>query len=241
MLRIFDLSVSYGPVVAVRGISISVDAGESVAIIGSNGAGKTSLLSAVAGLLKPAGGRILLEGQDITTDDSEKRLAKGITLVPEGRQVFPYMTVEQNLLVGTYWRRHLISRLAAKSEVEEIYIYFPKLAQRQRQMAGTLSGGEQQMLVLGRALMSKPRLLLLDEPSLGLAPQIVEQVFEILDRLRIDRNLALCLVEQEAQKALSFCSRGYVIAEGRIALEGSAAELIDSELVRDIYLGEQAT
>lgn len=231
LLNVEGLSVSYGPVRAVREVSIQVGVGEAVAIVGSNGAGKTSLMRAIAGLL-PAQGRIHLGDAEITTLPAHSRNRAGLALVPEGRLLFNSLTVLENLRVSAppASRRHIAETL------DEVLELFPKLRQRASQTAGTLSGGEQQMVALGRALMCKPQLLMLDEPSLGLAPLIVDEFYRTLSQLKATKQ-AVLLVEQNAARAFDLVDRAYVLELGQVALQGSAAELSDNEEVRRAYLG----
>jgi len=231
VLEVEGLEVAYGAVVAVRGVDLAVAAGEAVALVGANGAGKSSTLNAVVGLAPATAGRIRFKGDEIRGVPTERLVRRGLTLSPEGRRVFPGLTVEENLVVGGYARRRAAARTAA-----EMYSLFPILAERRRQLAGTLSGGQQQMLAIARALMSGPELLLLDEPSLGLAPQIVEQIFDLVATLR-GRGVTMLLVEQNVAMALDVVDRAYVMAQGRIVGSGTAAELRASDLVAAAYLG----
>lgn len=233
MLRLSDVSVSYGSVQALWGIRISVDSRELVAIIGSNGAGKTTLLNAIAGLLSPAQGTIEFQGTAVHDRTPYEIVARGISLVPEGRRVFPHMSVRENLEMGAY---HPGARPGLARRLEEVNDLFPVLRQRQNQLAGSLSGGEQQMLAIARALMARPRLLLMDEPSLGLAPRIVGQIFETILALR-QGGVTILLVEQNVQEALAVADRAYVLETGRIVMEGPAQELAGHPHVRKAYLG----
>jgi len=230
------LDCRYGKVQAVRSLSIEVGQGELVTLIGANGAGNTTTLMAISGLVKPAGGSIRFEGRDITGTSPRDILSLGIAHCPEGRRVFPYMTVRENLEMGAYLRH---DRTAAEEDMERLFDRFPILRQRATQAAGTLSGGEQQMLAISRALMSRPRLVLFDEPSLGLAPNIVEQTFEIIRQIRAD-GVTVIMVEQNAFSALELCDRAYVLEQGRVTLTGSGAELIDNPYVRRASLGLDA-
>ena len=234
MLEVKGLKVSYGGINAVKGIDLEVRAGELVTLIGANGAGKTSTLKALAGLLKPSGGRIHYNGDDITARPAHELVQKGLALVPEGRGVFGRLTVEENLAMGAYSRRDS-SRVHA--DLESVYARLPRLAERRRQLAGTLSGGEQQMLAIGRALMSRPRLLLLDEPSMGLAPLMVQNIFETIRAIAAE-GATLLLVEQNARLALETCHRGYVLESGTIAASDTAPRLLADPQVRQAYLGE---
>ena len=236
MLRIRNLESGYGSLKVLRHISIHVRAGEIVTIIGANGAGKTTLLKTIAGLIRSRAGEILFEKQDITRLSPEKIVFLGCSLVPEGRQVFAPMTVRENLLLGGYvqFRRKKKNEVAA--DLERIFGLFPRLREREGQLAGTLSGGEQQMLAMGRALMARPKLIMMDEPSMGLAPLIVKDIFRIIQRLRAEGNTVL-LVEQNAKAALGIADRGYVIETGRIILEENAEDLLANQDVQRAYLG----
>jgi branched-chain amino acid transport system ATP-binding protein len=233
MLEIRDMVCAYGGIAALKGISLDVKAGQLVALIGANGAGKSTTLRAISGLVPPSSGQLIFDGKDMTGAKPPRVLAAGIAHCPEGRRVFPHMTVEENLNMGAYLR-------ADTSEVagdrDRIYADFPRLAERRQQAAGTLSGGEQQMLAIGRALMSRPRLILFDEPSLGLAPNIVEQTFTIIRRIQAAGTTVL-LVEQNAFAALGMCDHAYLLEGGRIVLSGPGNELIANEHVRKAYLG----
>jgi len=233
VLTIEGLVCRYGKIEAVRGLTMDARQGEIVTLIGANGAGKTTTLKAISGLLAPAAGRITFLGEDITRASARRILELGIAHCPEGRRVFPYMTVAENLEMGCY-RRADASGIA--TDLEGIYARFPILSQRRRQAAGTLSGGEQQMLAISRALMSGPKLVLFDEPSLGLAPTLVERTFEIIKDIRA-RGITVVLVEQNAFAALELSDRSYVLELGRIALSGTGSELLDNPHVRRAYLG----
>jgi branched-chain amino acid transport system ATP-binding protein len=235
LLEVRGLTVSYGGINAVKGIDLDVHSGELVTLIGANGAGKTTTLKALVGLLKPAGGRILYNGAEITARPSFEVVRRGLALVPEGRGVFGLLTVEENLQMGAFSRPADRARVAA--DFERIYAVFPRLAERRRQRAGTLSGGEQQMLAIGRALMSRPQLLLLDEPSMGLAPLMVQKIFETI-RAIANEGVTLLLVEQNAKLALETCDRGYVMESGTIAAADTAPRLLANADVRRAYLGE---
>ena len=234
LLEVRDLEVRYGGIQAVRGISLSVGEGELVSLIGANGAGKTSTLGAIGGLLKPAAGSLRYAGEDLLRLPAHERVARGLALVPEGRGIFPRLTVLENLQMGAYSRR---DRDGIRADLERMLALFPRLAERRLQLAGTLSGGEQQMLAIARALMSRPRLLLLDEPSMGLAPILVEQIFAIIRQI-VSEGVALLLVEQNARQALEIASRAYVMESGGITLSGPAAELAADPRVRAAYLGD---
>ena len=223
----------YGPVTALAGISLTVEAAEFVCLIGANGAGKSTTLKAISGLVPAAAGRIRFDGHDIHGLPAREILRRGIAHCPEGRRVFPYMTVDENLAMGAYLRR---DHTAVAADLERVLAHFPILAERRRQPAGTLSGGEQQMLAIGRALMARPRLILFDEPSLGLAPTIVEAVFSIIAGIQREGTTVL-MVEQNAYMALKLASRAYVLETGRIVLEGPAHALAENEHVRKAYLG----
>ena len=233
MLKIDDLKVRYGGIEAVKGISFEVPEGAIVTLIGANGAGKSTTLRTIAGLVKPASGRIHLQAEDITGMSPDKIVTRGITLVPEGRRVFPDLTVLENLKVGAYLRRD-------KDEIEHdllwVYDLFPRLKERSWQAAGTLSGGEQQMLAVGRALMSRPKLIMMDEPSLGLAPIIVKGIFDIIKEIN-RMGVTVLLIEQNANMALKIADVGYVLETGRITLSGSGQELLRNEDVKKAYLG----
>src|SRR5215211_2944283 len=233
VLEIRDMVCGYGGVTALRGISLEVKAGQLVALIGANGAGKSTTLRAISGLVAPRSGSMLFEGKDIAGAKPPRVLASGIAHCPEGRRVFPHMTVEENLDMGAYLRT---SAAEISADRDRIYAEFPRLADRKRQAAGTLSGGEQQMLAIGRALMSRPRLIMFDEPSLGLAPNIVERTFAIIRGIR-DAGTTVLLVEQNANLALKIADRAYVLETGSLALEGPGQQLIANPHVREAYLG----
>ena len=234
MLEIKDLQVYYGVIQAIKNVSFKVDEGEVIALIGANGAGKTTILHTITGLLPAKNGEVIFEGKDLLKIPAHEIISHGIAHVPEGRHVFSQLTVYDNLLMGAYTRKD-------KDEIEEslgdIYKRFPRLEERKGQYAGTLSGGEQQMLAMGRALMSRPRIVLMDEPSMGLSPILVEEVFDIIESIRKGGTTVL-LVEQNAKKALSIADRGYVLETGNIVLEGSASSLLNDESVKKAYLGE---
>ncbi len=234
MLEIKDLEVYYGMIQAIKGISFEVNEGEVIALIGANGAGKTTTLHTISGLIAPKKGTIVFEGKEITKMPAHKIVSCGMAHVPEGRRVFASLSVLQNLKLGAYTR-------SSKEEIEEslemVYTRFPRLKERKNQLAGTLSGGEQQMLAMGRALMSKPRIILMDEPSMGLSPIFVNEIFDIIRQVSAGGTTVL-LVEQNAKKALSIADRGYVLETGKIVLTGKAEELLDDESVKKAYLGE---
>ena len=231
ILKIDDINVFYGSIHAIKGISLEVNEGEIVTLIGANGAGKTTTLHTVSGLLRPRTGSIQFCGEDITKIPAHRLVERGLAHCPEGRRVFLQMTVQENLDMGAYIRKDDPS-----ASLEEVYELFPRLKERRKQVAGTLSGGEQQMLAMGRALMSKPKLLMLDEPSMGLAPILVEQIFDIIKNLHAVGTTIL-LVEQNAQAALSIADRAYVLETGNITLSGTGSELAKSDEVRKAYLG----
>ena len=233
MLRLEDVHAGYGPITALRGLHLSVAPGELVCLIGANGAGKSSTLRAISGLLAPSQGRIVFDGRQIQGEAPAGILKSGIAHCPEGRRVFPHMTVVENLAMGAYVRT---DRSAIAADMAEVGRHFPILLERRRQMAGTLSGGEQQMLAIARALMARPRLILFDEPSLGLAPTIVEMTFSIIADIR-RRGTTVLMVEQNAYAALRMADRAYVMETGRIVLEGRARDLLDDDHVRRAYLG----
>lgn len=234
MLELRNIHTSYGNIRAVRGISITVNDSEMVCLIGANGAGKSTTLMTTSGIQTPAEGSIHFAGEDITAVSAEDRVALGISQVPEGRLIFPEMSVLENLELGAYLRN---DKDGIKSDLERMFQFFPVLRDRAKQRGGSLSGGEQQMLAIGRALMSKPKLLLLDEPSLGLAPLIVKQIFEIIQQINANGTTIL-LVEQNAQIALQVTHRGYVMESGEIIIEGTSADLLADARVRQAYLGE---
>ena len=234
MLEVTGLRVAYGGIQAVRSITFHVNEGEMVALIGANGAGKTSTLKAVARALDAAGGDVHFCGEKITRIPSHDIIRKGIALVPEGRGVFPRLTVAENLAMGAFVRNDAV---AVEKDLKMVYGYFPRLKERETQLAGTLSGGEQQMLAIGRALMSRPRLLLLDEPSMGLAPIMVQKIFEVI-RAVAEQGMTILLIEQNAKLALETSQRGYVMESGEITLHGEAKELLNDPKVRAAYLGE---
>lgn len=232
MLKIENLAVSYGMIQAVHGVSFDVKPGEIVTLIGANGAGKTTILRTISGLIRPKRGQILFEDQEITKTPPQKIVAAGLSQVPEGRHVFPGLSVMENLEMGAYLRKDD----GLKGDYEQVFEKFPVLKERRNQDAATLSGGEQQMLAMGRALMSKPKLLLLDEPSMGLAPIFIKEIFSIIQEINAQGTTVL-LIEQNAKMALSVAHRGYVLETGKIVLSGTGAELLDSEEVKKAYLG----
>ncbi len=232
MLKVSDLNVYYGAIHAVKGVSFEVLPGEIVTLIGANGAGKTTILNTVAGLLHPASGTVEFEDKSLVNVSAHRIVNQGLALVPEGRRVFLQMTVEENLEMGAYTR----PKEEAGYSLEKVFYQFPRLKERRSQVAGTLSGGEQQMLAMGRALMSSPRLMMLDEPSMGLAPILVDQIFDIIKNLHLGGTTIL-LVEQNARMALSVADRGYVLETGRLVSTGTGAELLEDESVKKAYLG----
>ncbi|WP_243364181.1 ABC transporter ATP-binding protein [Fundidesulfovibrio terrae] len=233
MLSLTGINTYYGSIHALKGVTLTVNQGEIVTLIGANGAGKTTTLMSISGVTQPKQGAIEFLGEDITKLSTEKIVAKGITQVPEGRMIFPRLTVRENLLMGAYLRN---DKDGVKADEEKVYELFPKLLERSKQHGGTLSGGEQQMLAIGRALMARPKVLLLDEPSLGLAPIVVENIFEIIQRINRE-GVTILLVEQNAQMALHIAHRGYVLETGVVTLEGPAKDLLENPKVRSAYLG----
>lgn len=233
MLKIEDINVYYGNIQALKGVSMEINEGEIVTLIGANGAGKSTLLKTISGLLKPKQGKVLFEGDSIGGRAAQAIVKMGISHVPEGRRVFANMTVAENLELGAYLRK---DKDGIHKDMEKVYELFPRLLERIKQQAGTLSGGEQQMLAMGRALMAKPRLLLLDEPSMGLAPLLVKQIFNIIQEIS-ESGTTILLVEQNANLALSIADRAYVVETGRIVLSGNAEELTSSEEIKMAYLG----
>ena len=234
MLEIKDLEVYYGMIQALKGISFEVNEGDVIALIGANGAGKTTTLHTISGLIAPKKGSVIFEGKDITRTPAHRIVSCGMAHVPEGRRVFASLSVLQNLKLGAYTRS---SREEIEESLRTVYTRFPRLEERKNQLAGTLSGGEQQMLAMGRALMSRPRIILMDEPSMGLSPIFVNEIFDIIRQVSAGGTTVL-LVEQNAKKALSIADRGYVLETGRIVLEGEAEKLLNDESVKKAYLGE---
>ncbi|MEH6577271.1 MAG: ABC transporter ATP-binding protein [Amphritea sp.] len=232
MLRIENINTHYGKVQALHDVSIDIKKGEIVTLIGANGAGKTTLMMTICGDPQASSGKVIFDGEELTRQNTSDIMRKGLAIVPEGRRVFSAMTVEENLFMGSYFREKADAQKTAKHVLE----LFPRLEERFKQRAGTMSGGEQQMLAIGRAMMSKPRLLLLDEPSLGLAPIIIQQIFNIIQRLR-DEGVTIFLVEQNANQALRIADRGYVLENGRVVKTDSGANLLTDESVRQAYLG----
>ena len=234
ILEIKDLEVSYGKIRAIKGISLVVNQGEVVVLVGANGAGKTTLLKTISGLLNPVSGSINFQGSDLTKVAPHQRVIQGICQAPEGRGIFPGMNVEENLKIGKYGR--VTAKSEMDSDLDKVFGLFPRLKDRQSQLGGTLSGGEQQMLSIGRALMSRPKMLLLDEPSMGLAPKFIATIFEIIEQIK-NQGVTILLVEQNAAKALKIADRAYVLETGVIAKEGSGVDLLKDPAVRAAYLG----
>lgn len=234
MLEVKNLEVYYGMIQAIKGISFEVNEGEVISLIGANGAGKTTTLHAVTGLIAPRAGQIIFEGNDITKVPGHKLVSMGIAHVPEGRRVFAQLSVYENLKLGAFTRK---DKNETEETLQQIYARFPRLKERKNQLAGTLSGGEQQMLAMGRALMSKPRIILMDEPSMGLSPIYVNEIFNIIKEVS-KAGTTVLLVEQNAKKALSIADRAYVLETGRISLSGNASDLLNDESVKKAYLGE---
>ena len=234
MLEVNDIKVYYGMIQAIKGVSFHVDEGEVIALIGANGAGKTTILHTVSGLLTPKEGSITFEGQDLVKIPGYKIVSMGMAHVPEGRRVFAQLSVLQNLMMGAYARK---DKEEIAQTLETVFDRFPRLKERQNQMAGTLSGGEQQMLAMGRALMSHPKIILMDEPSMGLSPIFVNEIFDIIQEVSKSGTTVL-LVEQNAKKALSIADRAYVLETGKIVLEGKASDLLNNDSIKKAYLGE---
>jgi branched-chain amino acid transport system ATP-binding protein len=234
MLEIKNLAVSYGAIAALHGISLSAPDGKIITLIGSNGAGKTTTLKTISGLLKPKSGQIFYDGENISNLPPHQIVGRGISHVPEGRMIFANLTVMENLLLGAYLQK---DKTGVQSELEHIFHLFPRLKEREKQVAGTLSGGEQQMLAIGRALMSRPKLLLLDEPSLGLAPLLIKTIFEKIVEINRERGMTIFLVEQNANLALEISHYGFVLETGKVALEGDSAALRQNPQVKKAYLG----
>ena len=233
LLKVTDLEVSYGGIDALRGISFDVEEGEIVTLIGANGAGKSTTLRTICGLVRPSAGRIVYDGRDITSQSTQRIVSEGIALVPEGRRVFDNLTVKENLLIGAYLRK---DKESIQADVEHVYELFPRLKEREWQSAGTLSGGEQQMLAVGRAMMTRPRILMMDEPSLGLAPLIVKDIFSIIRALN-ETGMTILLIEQNANAALRCAHHAYGLETGRITMSGTGASLLADQRVQDAYLG----
>ena len=234
MLEVKDLEVYYGVIQAIKGISFTVEQGEVIALIGANGAGKTTTLHTITGLLSPERGQVIFEGTDVTKVPAHKIVSMGMAHVPEGRRVFAELSVYENLKMGAYTRK---DRSEIEATLEKVYERFPRLKERRNQMAGTLSGGEQQMLAMGRALMSKPKIILMDEPSMGLSPILVNEIFDIIQEVS-NSGTTVLLVEQNAKKALSIADRAYVLETGKISIEGKAKDLLEDDSIKKAYLGE---
>ncbi|UFS69962.1 ABC transporter ATP-binding protein [Geomonas sp. RF6] len=237
MLKLKNVDAYYGKVHALKNVSLHLKRGEIVTLIGANGAGKTTLLNTLCGVVPAARGEIVLEGKPIVALSPDRVVARGLSQVPEGRQVFNPLSVEENLELGAYLRYRAGEKEEIKGDLERMYTLFPRLQERRRQAAGTLSGGEQQMLAICRALMAKPRILLLDEPSMGLAPLVVQEIFRVIQKLRDEEGTTILLVEQNARAALKVAERGYVLETGRVILEGQASELLENKDVQRAYLG----
>lgn len=235
LLKVTDLEVSYGGIDALRGISFDVEEGEIVTLIGANGAGKSTTLRTICGLVRPSAGRIVYDGRDITSQSTQRIVSEGIALVPEGRRVFDNLTVKENLLIGAYLRK---DKESIQADVEHVYELFPRLKEREWQSAGTLSGGEQQMLAVGRALMSRPKLIMMDEPSLGLAPLVVKSIFDIIKTIN-QKGITVLLIEQNANMALMAAHTAYVLETGSITMKGTGAELLADERIKEAYLGKR--
>ncbi len=236
LLKVTDLVVSYGGIEALKGISFEVDQGQIVTLIGANGAGKSTTLRTISGLVSPREGRIYFEGRDITDFNTQKIVETGIAMVPEGRRVFPNLTVLENLRIGAYLRK---DREVIEEDIKYVYDLFPRLQERSWQLAGTLSGGEQQMLAVGRAVMTRPKLIMMDEPSLGLAPLVVKDIFKIIQTLK-GTGMTVLLIEQNANAALHACDYAYVMETGRITTSGTGEELLASEAIQEAYLGKSS-
>jgi len=235
LLALDDVNVYYGPFHALRGNSLTVGEGEIVSLLGGNASGKSTTMKTILGLVRPKSGSVRFAGEDVTHAPTRRRIAAGIASVPEARRVFPEMTVDENLIAGAYTRR---DKAGVAEDLERMRTHFPRLAERRRQQAGTLSGGEQQMLAFARALMSRPRLVCMDEPTMGLSPKLVDQVLDEIVRINRELGVAVLFVEQQAELALSIASRGYVLATGAIVLEGTAQELLDDPQIQEAYLGK---
>ncbi|GFE61008.1 ABC transporter ATP-binding protein [Geobacter sp. AOG2] len=239
MLRLKNINTYYGKVHALKNVSLHLGEGEIVTLIGANGAGKTTILNTISGVTSAGSGEVLFRKEVVTTLTPDRIVKCGISQVPEGRQVFKPLSVEDNLELGAYLRyRSREERSAIRRDMAQVFTLFPRLEERRRQLAGTMSGGEQQMLAIGRALMANPKLLLLDEPSMGLAPLVVQEIFRVLERLRHENGVTILLVEQNAKAALKLADRGYVLETGKIILEGPSAELLENAEVRRAYLGK---
>ncbi|KAB2918322.1 MAG: ABC transporter ATP-binding protein [Hyphomicrobiaceae bacterium] len=238
LLSVRNLETFYGPITAIRGVSFDVSEGQIVTILGANGAGKTTILKTISGAMEPQKGTVTFGGKSLIGYEPDRVARMGVAHVPEGREIFPFMTVKGNLLMGAYARH---DRAGIERDVEVVYDYFPILRERQASQAGFLSGGQQQMLAIGRALMARPKLMLLDEPSLGLSPLLVKEIFGIIRRLNHEQGVTMLLVEQNANMALKSAHYGYVLEVGRIVLEGECAKLMENDDVREFYLGQKET
>lgn len=238
LLEIKNLESFYGPIMAIRGVSLRVDKGQIVTVLGANGAGKSTLLKTISGIMDPEKGQILFQGDEIQGQEPHRIVERGIVHVPEGREVFPLLSVDENLTLGAYTRN---DKTAVQRDREMVFDYFPILAERRGQEAGTLSGGQQQMLAIGRGLMLRPEIMLLDEPSLGLSPLLVQEIFAILRRLNTEEQVTMMLVEQNARIALDLADVGYVMEIGRIVMDDTADRLMESEDIKAFYLGQQET
>jgi branched-chain amino acid transport system ATP-binding protein len=239
MLRIKNINTYYGQVHALKNVSLHLQGGEIVTLIGANGAGKTTVLNSLSAITPPKSGEILFEGSTIKNLSADRIVDLGISQVPEGRQIFKPLSVEDNLELGAYLRfRKREGRASIRKDIEHVFHLFPRLSERRRQIAGTLSGGEQQMLAIGRALMAKPKILLLDEPSMGLAPLVVKEIFKVVSKLRSEQGTTILLVEQNAKAALAIADRGYVLETGKVILEEKASELLENKEVQRAYLGK---
>ena len=236
LLRVSNIETFYGPIQAIRGVSLEVHPGQIVTVLGANGAGKTTILKTISGVMDPERGQVNFDGHDIQRMSPDKVMRRGICHSPEGREVFPFLSVHENLVMGAYSRR---DRDEVAQDMEMCYGYFPRLKERQHQRAGQMSGGEQQMLAISRALMGRPKLLLLDEPSLGLSPILVTQIFDIVRRINRERGVAILLVEQNAHIALKTADYGYIIEVGRIVLQDTCARLMDKDDIKEFYLGQK--
>jgi branched-chain amino acid transport system ATP-binding protein len=238
MLRLKNINTYYGKVHALKNVSLHLEEGEIVTLIGANGAGKTTILNTISGIISAASGEITFHKEQISALSPDRIVSLGISQVPEGRQVFKPLTVEDNLELGAYLRyRNREGKAAIHRDMKQIFTLFPRLDERRKQLAGTMSGGEQQMLAIGRALMAKPKLLLLDEPSMGLAPLVVQEIFKVLGQLRSDHGTTILLVEQNAKAALKLADRGYVLETGKVILEGISSDLLENKEVQRAYLG----
>ncbi len=234
ILKVSNVETYYGPIMAIRGVSISVNEGDIVTVLGSNGAGKTTILKTISGVMDPRKGKVTFEGEDITSREPDWVMRRGISHVPEGREVFPFLSVQENLRMGAFTRK---DAKGVADDIDMVFNYFPVLKERREQPAGQLSGGEQQMLSISRALMSRPKVMLLDEPSLGLSPRLVKEIFEIIVRLNKERGVTMLLVEQNANMALKTADFGYVLEVGRIVMEDPCEKLIQREDIQEFYLG----